>query len=927
MVKKGKESYQEEDNEISSPERSPKKTSKYCSTPEVPDLNDANEIIITENFIPNLSNCFRFNITNLTYELSKDIEQPDDLNNNLKKEASEKINIYKKLKQKFKKNSSDSFISSNSNLESESEEKISSSESSSNSNTNSNSDSNSQKNKEPKINEETPKKAEVETIKENNDINDDNNSKNTLNINKNDNDFLNNCYKVNLDNIYAMKYDFYKDAIIEEKNKISKIDEIKNCIKKKIPICVGKDEKYPFISIKINKKHRNSQNPEEKKEKLFSENNLKNMDNLSEDIIMEKKIIETIANHKDEPFIKRLKILSVISYVFLMICGYINIKYCLNLFSSINEIFQLTHAASCIKYNEAVSVYYVRELTLLNFNIPGIKGGEYNNFPGKNKKKYIDLIKTKLKELFLECQSLVKRLFSTTINLSENSQKIMSKTIFDIKINKNNNNIINSDILSSLLQFNNAFYSLAFSSLPVEQNHTDVFNYIYNNFNNYRNGIEELLKLYGSDYNYKKKEIKIKIIIILVGLFIVFMIVYIIGVKFFLSANQKRVNYINIFYNINSEALKNVISESIILLKKIKESQDKNFYEENDIENSFEKSKSLSINKNNNNNKIGFDNRKSIFVNDKERNHKSVSNINITFIIIYGILIIFFYHYFYHNWSHLFDIIKIIDINIEFSTAFQKYQLQMIDMFNVYREYLFDNGTTILNYTQLEFMRKVEDEIYDTITESNIKTNIFIINLLMNHVELGAKLSNTLCSYIDIDYFNSFEECSKFYGVLIDYDFSIFSNYFLEEIKIKKNLAKYKFEKENIKGNLADYNISNIIKELDGNENNVTFRLDLFNDEVLHSKLNLLFINSILPLLKVNRDEIFKFIFVDGEGSFFNMLYILYISLMTIVYLGLFCLIINILNSQILRAKIVLSIVPINFLTSQSNIKLLLNIA
>ena len=42
-------------------------------------------------------------------------------------------------------------------------------------------------------------------------INDDYNSKNTLNKNKYDNDLLNNCYKVNLDNIYVMKYDFYKD--------------------------------------------------------------------------------------------------------------------------------------------------------------------------------------------------------------------------------------------------------------------------------------------------------------------------------------------------------------------------------------------------------------------------------------------------------------------------------------------------------------------------------------------------------------------------------------------------------------------------------------------------------------------------------------------------------------------------------------------
>ena len=132
-------------------------------------------------------------------------------------------------------------------------------------------------------------------------------------------------------------------------------------------------------------------------------------------------------------------------------------------------------------------------MTLLNFNIPEIKGGEYTNFPAKDKKNYINFIQTKLKNLIIEFQSSIKIIFSSTINLSDNSEKILSETILDIKINKNNNNnIINSDILSTLIQFNNAFYNLALSSLPVEQNHTDVFNYIYNNFNNYRNGINAL---------------------------------------------------------------------------------------------------------------------------------------------------------------------------------------------------------------------------------------------------------------------------------------------------------------------------------------------------------------------------------------------------------------------------------------------------
>jgi hypothetical protein len=196
----------------------------------------------------------------------------------------------------------------------------------------------------------------------------------------------------------------------------------------------------------------------------------------------------------------------------------------------------------------------------------------------------------------------------------------------------------------------------------------------------------------------------------------------------------------------------------------------------------------------------------------------------------------------------------------------------------------------------------------------------------MNNNDLGPQLNIPFCSVFGTDYFKSKEECSNEFGIFSDYDFIIFSNYFIEEIKIQKNLAKYKFENEIIKGNLADYNISNIIKELEGNENNVTFRLDLFNDKVLHSKLNLLFINSLLPHLNNNREIIFKYIYVD-KGTFFNALFIIYIILMTIIYLGLFWLIINILNSQIYRAKTALSIVPINFLSSQSNIKLVLNIS
>ena len=102
----------------------------------------------------------------------------------------------------------------------------------------------------------------------------------------------------------------------------------------------------------------------------------------------------------------------------------------------------------------------------------------------------------------------------------------------------------------------------------------------------------------------------------------------------------------------------------------------------------------------------------------------------------------------------------------------------MIDMFNVYREYLFDNETMISNLTQLEYMRKIEDQIYDSIWESNLKTNIFIEKLLASHNELIEKLVQPFCSYFETDYFNSMEECSEKFGIFVNYNFDIFANYF-----------------------------------------------------------------------------------------------------------------------------------------------------
>ena len=175
--------------------------------------------------------------------------------------------------------------------------------------------------------------------------------------------------------------------------------------------------------------------------------------------------------------------------------------------------------------------------------------------------------------------------------------------------------------------------------------------------------------------------------------------------------------------------------------------------------------------------------------------------------------------------------------------------------------------------------------------------DIFIGNLIANNPYIIPEITKPFCSYFETDYFNSIDECIIKFNDIMNYDFTYISNYFLEEIKTAKNLAIYKFENENIKGNLNNLNRINLIEEFI-NENKIKkaeFRLNIFNNETLHSSLNLFFINSILPHLIDNRYIFFSFLGIDGEESFFIKWIIVYIVILTLCFFGYLNLIIHIL--------------------------------
>ena len=185
-------------------------------------------------------------------------------------------------------------------------------------------------------------------------------------------------------------------------------------------------------------------------------------------------------------------------------------------------------------------------------------------------------------------------------------------------------------------------------------------------------------------------------------------------------------------------------------------------------------------------------------------------------------------------------------------------------------------------------------------------TEFFIGDLLASNPYLIPEMERNLCSYFITDYFNSTEDCVIKYKNIINNDFYFISNYFLEEIKIAKNIVKYKLENENIKGNLNNFNLTN---------------LNIFNNDTLHSKLNLFFINVILPNFESSRNILFKFFSIDGEESFFIKSIIIYIFIVSLCFYGYLCLIIRYLNNQINQSKNILCVLPINILIVQDNNK------
>ena len=581
-------------------------------------------------------------------------------------------------------------------------------------------------------------------------------------------------------------------------------------------------------------------------------------------------------------------------------------------------------------------------MTLVNFEVEGINNFKYSKFISIEKDDYQHLIKNKLMELFIENQNSLKIFYSSTLGLSKNHTKVISEYKVNVKMSKNPSFDMSYDILTSFMQYSSAFYNLASSTATITQNHTDLSNFIYNCLNGYIKAFNLLIDIYGEELD---KYFKILNLISIVGCILVlcFLILYIyLIIKSFFKAIKLRGNYMEVFFGINETVLRNLICNCENLMNRLKSSEELRYHEEETLNGSEEGEINLAENKKNKKSSMSKNTNLNYGIENKSKNKASLTGI--IFIIVFGIFNLITYLYIIYNGILILNTSrKSITIN-SVRTKMQKNHIAMIYYFNVYREFLFDSENQSNNINILRCLDYLQKEIIVSVLEDISSISTSFIELYSD----VSKLEKSLCTFYINDYFDSSYDCEEKIGLISKYHFSVFTIYFFEEIRIDKNYAKIKIKEKTIVGNLTNYNFdeySQLASKIEANSNgnssegfeylddennsgnNTIFRLDLFNSETLHNKLNVLFFNIIMPYVEVNSKLIFEGLNIDGSEKKVKILNISFYIVVILAFCIYFIPVVSFINTNIYKTKNMLSIIPLDILASQSGVSELLNIS
>ena len=921
---------------------------------------------IEGNFVPKNYISFEFEFDTKSFLpgrkhiLNKKKEKDNKLVSDLLTHYKKKLLELKEVQQKQENNSENKNIedSSNSSETSESDESSSQSE------------EGNQKEEKENINNEVENKnptlksviTKKKTLKDSKEIPNDipspkqsqgKNSQNKYSLKKVSNQNDNNYYKVKFDKIRFFYYDFYKDMVVQDKQ-YEKISETEKKLQDSKQGPFNLDKLYEYFSYnkdfdyhsKIESKFKIQKLEGRHGSKKKSSNNLFDGDKKSSFVDNEdefKRKIKEALNKEDKQ--KSIEVFLLISTFIFAILIALGILYNYNIILDINEdkqnIILICYSSMLRAIYNSVS-YFLREFSIVNFLMPNNKNNlNYTQYPvyRNNRTVYLKFMREKLRNLYLQSNDLLYLLTSFDVKLSNNATDILTNK--ELIISTINENLtlydINTTFTISLVELNSALYNLAISNTFIQQNISDLFIFIYNYQNEVGKGIRNQTDIFIEELKSHLKSKKLKFIIQMIVVFILLIIFFIILFICYKIIIKKKSSYIEGFYEIKlpfiRESIKNC-EQFIYLLKKQKREEESGLEynqssgtlkdEENmELEKKFEEEEEEKVfNTINKNTDDKNSQSKKINLSNQGNNRETLSiKIFSVSIIIYFLMNIGFFlmsYFFYYEFT------KDANNYAIFLFHLQRIQNNRMEIFNAYREYLFDNNSLINGEDVETYIKLKSEEIYSTKGNDSYIINT-MYDKIKNYKSKYEKFNEeNLCSRMEGDFFENEEQCEHFLDEQISYGYGITSYSLLDLSRMGFNFVKYYYlENKNITGNLSEYGkYEYIIKD------NETFRLEMFNNDTIHTNLNIIFLHTLLPFY-VGILNITSYSIKDAVENVDNP-YLIIMVCYTVINVVLFvCIWIPFtknMHSIIYNAKKILGIIPIHILCTLSNIKKILEL-
>lgn len=885
-----------------------KKPSKFVSLKEgFKNSNKFNELknqsfIDNSDFIPNSSFNFIIDLDSKSYRPSFNLNNKNKALNILKNEAIATINQF----QKIRENKDDQQIEFSSYYSSDEESESSEDE-----------DSNSVHELSLVSNTKKRNESEKHDIKKKTQME----RERLRNLNKIKEEIDGNYYKVEgISKIKFMIYDFDQEMIVEKSTLKDIKSEVENIIiqyKLKLPIGMEKDITDP--SLKVNKLLFKYSNKDIKKDPTdFSSTSTTSLitftKNKNKDKDSFKKIENALNNNEKEEIIVKFFFFTVLTIIIIACIAGFTLYYILaNIEVIKNNFFLLTYASN-IRHFTNMGIYYIREMTVLNLNSSNIY---YQNFPFyENRTVYIQNISDNLKETFFLGHYNMETMMGVHLDLTENNSYHLYtkpfKTQIEYDINKTR--IVTSSLSIAIVQTYSYFYNLILSDF-ISYNSSEVRNFMYNAMNNVAIGLENIVKIYFDEIVKRQKKFLTSIIIYCVVFLIIYVFIYILINMTYLQIIQRKDSYISVFYDISLTFIKTSMIKCEKFLRKINPNELIIVQEKND---NFDDSLSFSnfeedyflFNKHTkktpeqkiNNNNTGK---------EKKIKYKDASKsraLKFKFFLFLGTCYIYI---FLVLWKFMNEIYT-IEIMSAYVYHMQHLHNSLLNLFNAYREFIFDSNSSIHNINIYDYFEKAEKEFHYYFSK-----DIIYLAEHCKYVEGLCKIfseiqKNQLCE--SGEEISSIDACDYYVEVITSLGFFNFISFWVEEIRVRKNYVLL----------LIEMNKSEKIWT-----NEEMRIISVYNSLDIHPDVNYMFDFGILSFINQERNltiekmiEIFK-----AKKTNYIISMITYFFLIIIFYVIYLNPIINGIKILIYKTKNMLTIIPVEILTSQTNIKNILNIS